>query len=73
MDKYGGKAVRKQSRSVNVDFGVVVDADDNTDYRGARIFWGMANSLGAKGAFGNASADHGKGFAEERSDEMRLY
>jgi hypothetical protein len=25
--------VRKQSRSVNVDFGVVVDADDNTDYR----------------------------------------
>ncbi|WP_439633354.1 CBASS oligonucleotide cyclase [Glycocaulis sp.] len=30
---YGDKAVRKQSRSVNVDFGVVVDADDNTDYR----------------------------------------
>lgn len=25
--------MRKQSRSVNVDFGVVVDADDNTDYR----------------------------------------
>ncbi|ESY07318.1 CBASS oligonucleotide cyclase [Mesorhizobium sp. RSR565B] len=33
VDKYGEKAVRKQSRSVNVDFGVVVDADDNTDYR----------------------------------------
>ncbi|MBX9825347.1 MAG: nucleotidyltransferase [Xanthobacteraceae bacterium] len=33
VEKYGGKAVRKQSRSVNVDFGVVVDADDNTDYR----------------------------------------
>jgi hypothetical protein len=32
-DKYGKGAVRKQSRSVNVDFGVVVDADDNTDYR----------------------------------------
>jgi predicted nucleotidyltransferase len=32
-DKYGQKAVRKQSRSINVDFGVVVDADDNTDYR----------------------------------------
>lgn len=32
-DKYGKDAVRKQSRSVNVDFGVVVDADDNTDYR----------------------------------------
>jgi len=32
--KYGDKAVRKQSRSVNLDFGVVVDADtDNTDYR----------------------------------------
>lgn len=31
--KYGTDAVRKQSRSVNVDFGVVVDADDNTDYR----------------------------------------
>lgn len=31
--KYGQKAVRKQSRSVNVDFGVLVDADDNTDYR----------------------------------------
>ena len=25
--------MRKQSRSVNVDFGVVIDPDDNTDYR----------------------------------------
>lgn len=33
IEKYGKGAVRKQSRSVNVDFGVVVDADDNTDYR----------------------------------------
>ncbi len=33
VDKYGKEAVRKQSRSVNVDFGIVVDADDNTDYR----------------------------------------
>jgi hypothetical protein len=33
VEKYGKNAVRKQSRSVNVDFGVVVDADDNTDYR----------------------------------------
>lgn len=32
-DKYGEKAVRKQSRSVNVDFGVIVDPEDNTDYR----------------------------------------
>lgn len=31
--KYGKDAVRKQGRSVNVDFGVVVDSDDNTDYR----------------------------------------
>jgi hypothetical protein len=33
VDKYGKDAVRKQSRSVNIDFGVVVDAEDNTDYR----------------------------------------
>ena len=30
--EFGAKAVRKQGRSINVDFGVVVDADDNTDY-----------------------------------------
>lgn len=33
VDEYGDDAVRKQSRSVGIDFGVVVDADDNTDYR----------------------------------------
>ena len=33
VDKYGKDAVRKQGRSVNVDFGVVIDSDDNTDYR----------------------------------------
>lgn len=33
VEKYGENAVRKQGRSVNVDFGVVVDAEDNTDYR----------------------------------------
>lgn len=33
VDKYGKDAVRKQGRSINVDFGVVVDSDDNTDYR----------------------------------------
>ena len=32
-EKYGEDAARKQSRSVNVDFGVVIDAEDNTDYR----------------------------------------
>lgn len=33
VEKYGQSAVRKQARSVNVDFGVFVDAEDNTDYR----------------------------------------
>lgn len=33
VEKYGDKAVRKQTRSVNVDFGVIIDAEDNTDYR----------------------------------------
>jgi predicted nucleotidyltransferase len=33
IDKYGKDAVRPQSRSVNVDFGVLIDSDDNTDYR----------------------------------------
>lgn len=33
VDHYGTDAVTKQSRSVGVDFGVVVDSDDNTDYR----------------------------------------
>ena len=33
VEKYGKSAVRKQSRSVNVDFGVVIDAEDNTDCR----------------------------------------
>lgn len=32
-DKYGQRAVRRQSRSVNIDFGVTVDAEDKTDYR----------------------------------------
>lgn len=33
VQKYGNNAIRKQSRSVNVDFGIVIDAEDNTDYR----------------------------------------
>ena len=32
-DKYGDNAVAVQRRSVSVDFGVVVDIEDNTDYR----------------------------------------
>lgn len=31
-EKYGDKA-KKQNRSINVDFGVRADTDDNTDYR----------------------------------------
>lgn len=31
--EYGAKALRKQARSVNIDFGVVADAEDKTDYR----------------------------------------
>lgn len=33
VEKYGRSAIKKQSRSVGVDFGVVIDSDDNTDYR----------------------------------------
>jgi hypothetical protein len=33
VEKYGRSAVHRQSRSVNVDFGVMIDSDDNTDYR----------------------------------------
>lgn len=32
-DEYGEAAVKKQGRSVGVDFGIVVDSEDNTDYR----------------------------------------
>lgn len=32
-DEYEEKAIRKQARSINVDFGVVADANDKTDYR----------------------------------------
>ncbi len=33
VDAYGDDAVTKQGRSVGVDFGIVVDSADNTDYR----------------------------------------
>lgn len=33
IEKYGKNAIRRQNRSINVDFGVVIDAEDNTDYR----------------------------------------
>lgn len=33
VDKYGKASVRRQGRSINIDFGVHIDAEDNTDYR----------------------------------------
>jgi predicted nucleotidyltransferase len=33
VDKYGDKSVRRQSRSINVDFGVEVKEEDKTDYK----------------------------------------
>ncbi|MHB8926572.1 MAG: CBASS oligonucleotide cyclase [Bacillota bacterium] len=32
-EKYGSDAVVKQNHSVNLDFGVVIDAEDDTDFR----------------------------------------
>jgi hypothetical protein len=33
VEKYGDKAVRRQSRSINVDFGVAVEDEDKTDHK----------------------------------------
>ena len=33
IEEYDCSAITKQNRSVGIDFGVVVDSDDNTDYR----------------------------------------
>jgi predicted nucleotidyltransferase len=33
IDRYGKDKVKKQNRSISVNFGVTPDADDNTDYR----------------------------------------
>ncbi len=33
VDKYGRKAVKRQSRSINIDFGVEVKDEDKTDYK----------------------------------------
>lgn len=56
--KYGAKAVRKQSRSVNVDFGVVVDAEDNTDYRVVSV--DVVPAFGAGDNYEIADSDSGK-------------
>lgn len=46
--KYGLSAVKKQNRSVNINFGIVIDANDNTDYRVVSVdvvpaFWDGRN------------------------------
>jgi predicted nucleotidyltransferase len=33
VEKYGADKAKRQNRSINVDFGVRADQDDNTDYR----------------------------------------
>lgn len=33
VEKYGSDKAKRQNRSINVDFGVRADQDDNTDYR----------------------------------------
>lgn len=33
IEKYGEAAVRKQDRSINVDFGVTIEAEDKTNYK----------------------------------------
>ncbi len=33
VEEYGRSAVHTQTRSINIDFGVEIDSDDNTDYR----------------------------------------
>jgi predicted nucleotidyltransferase len=33
VERYGRKIVRRQSRSINVDFGVLVNDEDKTDYK----------------------------------------
>ena len=58
MDKYGEKAVRKQSRSVNIDFGVVIDAEDNTDYRVVSI--DVVPAFAADGDYEIPDVDTGK-------------
>lgn len=58
VDKYGKAAVSKQGRSVAVDFGVVVDADDNTDYRVVSV--DVVPAFAAGDDYEIANADTGK-------------
>lgn len=49
VEKYGKSAVRKQDRSINVDFGVSVDEEDRTDYKILSIdvapAWGIGSDV----------------------------
>lgn len=58
VDKYGKDAVRKQGRSINVDFGVVADAEDNTDYRVMSV--DVVPAFAAGNDFEIPNADTGK-------------
>jgi hypothetical protein len=58
VDKYGDKAVSKQGRSICVDFGVVVDADDNTDYKVVSV--DVVPAFAAGNDFEIPNADTGK-------------
>lgn len=58
VDKYGKAAVSKQGRSVAVNFGVVVDADDNTDYRVVSV--DVVPAFAAGSDYEIANADTGK-------------
>src|SRR5262249_42539849 len=44
---YTKESLKKQARSINIDFGVQVDADDNTDYRVLSVDVVPAFALGA--------------------------
>lgn len=58
VDKYGDKAVSKQGRSICVDFGVVVDADDDTDYKVVSV--DVVPAFAAGNDFEIPNADTGK-------------
>lgn len=57
VEKYGKDAVRRQSRSINVNFGVTVDSNDNTDYRVLSVDVVPAVSAGANYEIPNADTE----------------
>jgi hypothetical protein len=58
VDKYGNDAVSKQGRSICIDFGVVVDCDDNTDYKVVSV--DVVPAFAAVNDFEIPNADTGK-------------